>query len=99
MAVDGTYNTEMTTPMGKQTGTVTIKSAGNTVSGTFKSSRGNADFTGTLDGANATWQQTVPSPMGGTLTLTFKVTADGEKLSGNVQLGQFGNAPITGTKA
>lgn len=98
MAVDGTYNTEMTTPMGKQTGVLTLKSAGAALSGTFKTSRGDAALTGTVDGNNASWSQTVPSPMGGTLTLAFKITADGEKLSGNVQLGQFGNAPITGTK-
>jgi hypothetical protein len=99
MAVDGTYNVSMTTPMGTQTGTIIMKAAGSALSGTYKSARGDQAFTGTAEGDNAKFSMNVPSPMGGTLTLTFDVKVAGNDLSGSVQLGQFGNAPIKGTKA
>jgi VCBS repeat-containing protein len=95
MAIAGTYNVEMTTPMGKQTGTVVLQEDG---SGIYKTARGDANFKATVSGDKLTWQQTVPSPMGGTLTLTFNVTISGNDLSGTVQLGSFGNAPMKGTK-
>jgi hypothetical protein len=98
MAIDGTYNVEMTTPMGKQTGTIILKAAGAAVNGTYKTARGDQNFTGTVEGDNAKWAMQVPSPMGGQLTLTFNVKITGNDLAGNVQLGQFGSAPIKGTK-
>jgi hypothetical protein len=98
MAVDGTYNVEMTTPRGTQTGTITLKAAGNAVSGTYTTPRGAQNFTGTIDGDNVAWSLNVPSPMGGQLTLAFKVKVAGNALSGTVQLGQFGSAPIKVTK-
>ncbi len=98
MAVDGTYNVEMSTPMGKQTGTVIFKCAGNALTGIYKTARGDQNFTGTVEGDTCKWQQTIPSPMGGTLTLSFNVKVTGNDLAGTVQLGQFGNAPMKGTK-
>lgn len=98
MAVDGTYNTEMSTPMGKQTGTCILKSAGSVLTGTYKTPRGDQNFTGTVEGDACKWQMNIPSPMGGQMTLTFNVKVTGAGMEGSVQLGQFGNAPLKGTK-
>jgi len=98
MAVDGTYNTEMSTPMGKQTGTCILKSEGSTLTGTYKTARGDQNFTGTVEGDACKWQMNIPSPMGGQLTLTFNVKVTAAGMEGTVQLGQFGNAPLKGTK-
>ena len=38
---------------------------------------------------------TSPMPM----TLEFAATVDGDKISGNVKLGAFGNASFSGTRA
>lgn len=97
MAIDGTYKVEMTTQRGTQTGEIIIKSAGNTVSGTYKSQRGDQPFTGTLDGNKAKWTINVQSPMG-SMALVYEVTVTGNEMTGNVAMGQFGNAPLKGTK-
>ncbi|MDO9333853.1 MAG: hypothetical protein Q7T57_04955 [Dehalococcoidales bacterium] len=97
MAIDGTYKVEMTTQRGAQTGEIIIKSAGNTVSGTYKSQRGDQPFTGTLDGNKAKWTINVQSPMG-SMALVYEVTVTGNEMTGNVAMGQFGNAPLKGTK-
>jgi len=97
VAIDGTYNTEMTTPRGTTTGSIVIKESGNTVSGVYKTQRGDQNFSGTLDGANASWTINIAGPMG-QMALGFKVAFSDTGLSGTVQLGQFGSAPIKGTK-
>jgi hypothetical protein len=97
MAIDGTYKVEMTTQRGAQTGEIIIKSAGNTVSGTYKSQRGDQAFTGTLDGNKAKWTINMQSPMG-SLALVYDVTFTGNDVAGTVQMGQFGSAPLKGTK-
>jgi len=97
MAIDGTYNVEMQTPRGTQTGQLIIKAAGNQVSGTYKSARGDQNFTGTADGDNLAWSINMQGPAG-SMKLDYKVKITGDELSGTVQLGQFGNAPIKGKK-
>ena len=32
------------------------------------------------------------------MTLEFTATVDGDKMNGNVKLGMFGNAPLTGER-
>jgi hypothetical protein len=97
MAIDGTYKVEVSTPRGAQTGDLTIKSAGNTVSGTYKTQRGDQAFTGTLDGNKAKWTINVQSPMG-SMAIGYDVTFSGNDLTGTVSMGQFGNSPIKGKK-
>ncbi len=98
MAIDGTYDVTIDTPMGAQTGTVVLKDEGGTLKGTFRSSRGNQDFTGTADGEKAVWSLKISNPMVGEMTLTFDCIVTAVELTGNVQLGQFGTAPIKGVR-
>jgi hypothetical protein len=97
MAIDGTYKVEVTTPRGAQTGELIIKSAGNTVSGTYKTQRGYQAFSGTLDGNKAKWTINVQSPMG-SMAIGYDVTFSGNDVSGTVSMGQFGTSPLKGTK-
>lgn len=97
MAIDGTYKVEMTTPRGPTTGEIIIKSAGNTVSGTYKTQRGDQAFTGTLDGNKAKWTINVQSPMG-SMAIGYDLTFSGNEVTGTVSMGQFGNSPLKGTK-
>jgi hypothetical protein len=97
MAIDGTYKVEMSTPRGTQTGDLVIKSEGNTVSGTYKTQRGDQAFSGTLEGDKAKWTINISSPMG-SMALVYDCTFSGNEVTGTVQMGQFGSAPIKGTK-
>jgi len=99
MAVDGTYNVEMNTPMGTQTGKLTLKTDGDSVSGSYSGARGEQSFTGgTVSGDEASWSIQVSGPMG-QMKLDFKATVSGDEISGQVQLGSFGSAKLKGTRA
>ena len=97
MAIDGTYKVETSTPRGAQTGELIIKTTGNTCSGTYKTQRGDQAFSGTVDGNKAKWTINVQSPMG-SMAIGYDITFDGNNCTGNVQMGQFGSAPLKGTK-
>jgi hypothetical protein len=100
MAVDGTYNIEVQTPMGNQPGKLTLTTDGNSLSGSFNTSMaGEQAFSGgTVTGDEATWSISVSGPMG-QMKLDFKVKVDGDNISGQVQLGSFGTGNITGKRA
>ena len=100
MAIDGTYNIEVQTPMGNQPGKLTLKADGDSLSGTFDGGMGGeqAISGGTVTGDEATWSTTVTGPMG-QIKLDFKVAVDGDNISGQVQLGSFGSGNITGKRA
>jgi hypothetical protein len=97
MAIDGTYKIEIDTPMGKQEATLTLKTAGDKLSGTTESMMGKTDFTGTVKGDIVTWDMDISSPMGQMkLEYTGKVT--GNDISGEVKAGNFGSSPFKGKK-
>jgi len=99
MAVDGTYNLELDTPMGKRTSKLTLKTDGDSLSGTHSDEMGEQSFTdGTVSGDDFTFSTKVSSPMG-EFQLSFKGTVSGDAISGEVQAGQFGSFPFKGTRA
>ena len=96
--LDGTWETVTNTPMGQQKVTVALQTDGDSLSGTMSSSQGTVDIKdGSVDGNTASWKVSITSPM--PMTLEFSATADGDAISGNVQLGAFGSASFTGTRA
>ncbi|WP_298669388.1 hypothetical protein [uncultured Sphingomonas sp.] len=97
MAVDGTYDVTVKSPLGDQKTTLTVKSDGATFTGTAGGAMGSSDVTGEVDGNTITWKQqmTVPMPM----TLDMKATIDGDTLTGTVTAGAFGSFPMNGTRA
>ncbi|MBX3706068.1 MAG: hypothetical protein KF911_05475 [Pseudomonadales bacterium] len=98
MSADGTWNTTINTPMGAQNGTLTLATSGSTLSGKMAGAQGEIALTdGTVDGNNLTWKAAMTSPM--PMTLEFSAVVDGDKISGNVKLGAFGNASFSGTRA
>lgn len=97
MAFDGTYKVVVQTPMGPQESKVVLKIDGNSVSGSSESMMGKAEFSGgTVNGNNLEWSAQIPSPKG-LLAITFKVTINGDKMSGQA-ISPFGPAPLEGTK-
>jgi hypothetical protein len=98
MAIDGTWSADMATPMGTQTISLELASAGTTLTGKMSGSGGSVElFDGHVEGNKASWRADITKPM--PLTLEFSVTVDGAEMSGSVKLGMFGDAPLTGKRA
>lgn len=97
MSADGNWKITINTPMGAQTVNATIKTNGDTFTGTSSSPMGNQDISGKVDGDKLSWSSAITSPM--PMTLEFEATVSGDSLSGNVKLGAFGNASMSGVRA
>lgn len=98
MSVDGNWEISMNTPMGEQKGTVTLVSDGSALTGKMASPLGTEEIQdGSVDGNNAKWSINISKPM--PMTLKFSATVDGDSISGNVSLGMFGSAEMTGKRA
>lgn len=99
MAVDGTYNIEVDSPMGKRSGKLILKVDGGSVSGSYTTEMGEQSFQdGTVSGDDFAFSATMSSPMG-EIKLDFKGTVSGDDISGEVQAGSFGTSPFKGTRA
>ena len=73
MAIDGTWSADMETPMGKQTISLQLASAGTTLTGKMSGSGGSVElFDGHVDGNKASWRADITQPM--PLRLEFSVT-------------------------
>lgn len=98
MAVEGKWNLVIKTPMGDQTGVLSLKQDGDALSGEMV---GNAGTTavedGRVDGDKLLWAINVTSPM--PVKLEFEGQLDGADISGNVKLGAFGSSTFSGTAA
>jgi hypothetical protein len=98
MAVDGNWNLVMTTPMGDRKATLSVTSAGGTLTGT-QGAEGNSTeiFDGTANGDDVAWKLSITNPM--PLTLAFIGKVAGDSISGEMGIGPMGSFPFTGTRA
>jgi hypothetical protein len=97
MSIDGTYSVTMNGPMGAQQGTLKLKANGDQIEGDMTGPQGTLPIeSGKIDGNNLTWSSNV-AQMG--MTIAFSATVDGDKISGEADLGTFGKATFEGTKA
>jgi hypothetical protein len=96
MSADGNWKITINTPMGAQTVTATIKTSGDTFTGTTQGQMGSQDVSGKVSGDTLTWSTDITSPM--PMKLEFEAKVDGDKMTGNVKLGMFGNAPLSGER-
>jgi len=98
MAVDGNWNITLSTPMGERKTTLTLKSAGGTLTGT-QGADGNSGeiFDGTTSGNDVAWKISITNPM--PLTLAFAGTVSGDSMSGEASIGPMGSFPFTGSRA
>jgi hypothetical protein len=98
MAIDGKWNITIKTPMGDQTGVLTLKQEGDALTGDMSGSSGSAAIeNGKVEGEKLSWHSKVTSPM--PLTLEFDGQIEGDAISGNVKLGAFGSSTFSGTAA
>ena len=98
MAVDGNWNLVMTTPMGDRNATLSLTSAGGSLTGT-QGAEGNSTeiFEGTTSGNDVAWKVSITNPM--PLTLSFTGQVSGDSMSGEMGIGPMGSFPFTGTRA
>ena len=98
MAVDGSWNIVMSTPMGERNATLTVKSAGGTLTGTQGAEGQSTEiFDGKANGDDVSWKVSITNPMPLTLEFTGKVA--GDSISGEMGIGPMGSFPFTGTRA
>jgi hypothetical protein len=98
MALDGTWNIEISSPMGAQKATIEIKVDGGVITGVQKAAQGEAPIeNGKAEGDRGTWALNVTTPM--PMKLEFDVTAAGDTLAGTVKAGAFGQFPVKGVRA
>lgn len=97
MSADGNWKITINTPMGAQTVDAEIKTNGDTFTGTTKGQMGEQSVEGKVNGDTLTWSTAITSPM--PMTLEFTATVAGDSMTGNVKLGAFGNAALTGVRA
>ncbi|MET0386969.1 MAG: xanthine dehydrogenase family protein molybdopterin-binding subunit [Polyangiales bacterium] len=95
--VDGMWKMVLATPLGPQTFTGRFVTEGTLLKGTlYSGDLDPATFEGTLEGNHVVWDLKVTKPV--KLTLKYDVTFDGDKLTGNVKMGIFGKAKLTGER-
>ena len=97
MSADGKWNITINTPMGAQELTADITTSGDTFVGKTEGRMGAGEVSGKVSGNTLTWNTDITQPM--PMTLNFEATVDGDKMTGNVKLGAFGNAALTGARA
>ncbi|MFP6809293.1 MAG: hypothetical protein VB957_19220 [Pseudomonadales bacterium] len=97
MSIDGDWKVTVNSPMGSQDATLTLDSSGDDLSGQFAGPQGVQEFVGgTAEGNTLTWTVKVMQPMA--MELDFSAEVDGDKISGSVKLGSFGNATFEGAR-
>jgi hypothetical protein len=94
MSADGNWKITISTPMGPQEVTASITTQGDTFTGKSESAMGAQEISGKVAGDTLTWSADITKPM--PLTLEFDAKVDGDKMTGTVKLGAFGNAPLNG---
>jgi hypothetical protein len=95
--VDGAYDCVTKTPLGDQASVFTVIRSGDTFHGTNAGPLGSLDVrNGKVDGNRLTWtmEMTLPMPM----TMEAEAVVEGDTLTGTIQLGAFGVAPMTGKR-
>jgi hypothetical protein len=97
MSADGKWKITINTPMGARTVDADLVTEGDKFTGTADSDMGSQPVSGTINGDNLAWTLDITNPM--PMKLEFDAKVDGDKMTGTVKLGMFGNAALTGERA
>jgi len=98
MSVDGNWNIVVSSPMGDQPSTLSLKAEGGELTGT-QGAQGQSSpiANGKVDGDTVSWANSITQPF--PMTLEFTGTVVGDTLNGNVKAGSFGTFPFKGSRA
>ena len=97
MSVEGTYDCVTKSPLGDLPSKFTVKVQGDSFTGMNEGNLGTMEVeNGKVNGNKLTWTMQMTNPM--PMMLECDATIEGDKLTGNVQAGAFGNMPMSGTR-
>jgi len=97
MSFDGTYQVTVQTPMGAQKGKLTIRTSGDTFSGSMETATGSSEFSGgRINGNTLQSLAETKTPMGA-FDIGYKAAIDGDKLTGEAAT-PLGSVPMEGIK-
>lgn len=97
MSADGLWKITVNSPMGPMESDLTIRTSGNTFTGTMTGRLGTQEINGKVDGDTLSFTTSITQPM--PLTLDVTATVAGDDISGVVKAGPLGSAPLKGTRA
>jgi len=96
--VSGSWDLTSQSPRGERTSPVVFEQTGETLKVTMTSPRGDEmTGTGTVKGQDIEWTITRTTPRGD-MTITYKGKVEGDTMSGEAQMGDFGAMPWTAKK-
>ncbi len=97
MAVDGTWEITINSPMGAQKAKLELVVQDGALTGTQHAQGSSQPLSnGKADGNTISWSANITSPM--PLTLEFSGAVDGDVLKGSVKAGGFGSFPFAGAR-
>lgn len=98
MAIDGTWNLKLQTPMGERPVVLRLAATGAAWTGAMVGQTGETPLLdGSVDGGKAMWSVMSSGAMG-EMKLDFEGTIDGDTLGVTVQFGGFGTGTFDGTR-
>lgn len=98
MAVDGTWNVTVNSPMGQQNIKLTLDTSGGGLSGTLAGAMGSTEIrNGKADGDSFSFDAQITEPF----AINIEVSGDvsGDEVKGQVKTQGFGSFPMKGTRA
>ena len=99
MAIDGTYEVELTTTLGTEHFTLVLVTVGDVLNGMIDGYFGKQGFTGgRVEGNNLSWDIFARGPVG-EMKLEVEATVDGDEITGQVKIGNFRPSPFKGKKS
>ncbi len=97
MSADGKWTITLNTPMGAQPGSLDLKTNGDSLEGTMTGPQGDVAIeNGKVDGDSLSWDVNAVQMA---MIIKFAATLDGDKISGEAELGTFGKATFEGARA
>ena len=96
MAINGTYELNVQTPLGVLNSKLTLKTEGNTLSGTSEASTGTTEFSGRINSNEVEWKDRPNTPLG-PMDVTFKGKVEGDRISGKAET-SVGSFPFECTR-
>ncbi len=95
--LDGVYVCVTKTPMGDQKSQFTVKTDGDSFTGSNAGPMGSLDVqNGKVEGNTLTWTMDMKVPM--PMTLNCTATIDGDTLTGSINAGAFGAMAMSGAR-
>ena len=99
VGVDGIYTIEINSPVGTRTGNLLLKTDGNSLKGTLSEEQGEHTVEeGKVTENDFSFNVRAGTPMGD-IILSFKGSVNGDNVSGDVQIGDFGSFGFKGSRS